>query len=149
MWTRPSSLTRRTVAARSVATRLSAIVLAVCVLVGTVRSGSRYFYCPTMHMVMDAPCCGGDRPTLDEQEPSALEARSRDCCEEHRLGTLPPGGIATSPDPLNAPLLGVLPAVAVHHRAQSWAPEERFEHQNRAGPKASARHRAELMVFLN
>ena len=36
--------------------RLVAAFAAVVVLFGIAQAGSSYFYCPAMHMVMEAPC---------------------------------------------------------------------------------------------
>jgi hypothetical protein len=129
--------------------RVASIVVAVVMLVGVLRAGSRYVYCPSMNMVTDAPCCAGDRHHRDDDD-STSELRSRDCCEQHVLGKLPAvGTTAHAPQPFAAPLLAILPAPAVDTSTSLVAPRARFERECRAGPIALARHRAELMVALN
>lgn len=127
---------------------IAAALLAIVVLVGVTRAGARYFYCPMMRAVIDAPCCEGDERSEEDQTDS-VEVRSQDCCEEHVLAKLPSGAASHAPPMLDAPLLAVSPPVTVTSRALAVAVPSRFEHENRAGPSWSARHRAELMVFLN
>jgi hypothetical protein len=129
-------------------TRVAAAILVVVMLVGVLRAGDRYFYCPTMRAVIDAPCCAGDRHS-DDDDTAALEVRSRDCCEEHRLGSLPSAAVAPNAAPFDAPVLAVLPPVTALSHPLSTSADPRFAHDNRAGPASNARHRAELMVFLN
>lgn len=133
---------------RRAAAAVAAALLAVVVLVGVMRAGARYFYCPMMRVVIDAPCCAGDGRN-DEDLTGSVEVRSRDCCEERVLGKLPSGAVTCPPAIVDAPLLAVVPPVTVASRALPVARPSRFEHEGRAGPRASARHRAELMVFLN
>jgi len=146
MQSRPRSpISRR---ARRVAARVAAGILAVIVLVGVLRGGARYFYCPMMQTIIDAPCCPGDGHPDDERA-TAAEARSRDCCEAHTLRTLPSGAVASAPTPCDAPLLAVLPRVTALSHPLSTVADPRFEREDRAGPASTARHRAELMAFLN
>ena len=127
--------------------RLAAAFVAVAMLVGVLRAGATYVYCPSMDRVMDAPCCAGDRRAHhDDTGPAQL--RSRDCCEQHVLAKLPTAGI-TSPAPhLATPTL--VPAVATPGPDPRRPVADvllRFDHEGRAGPAVAARHRAELMVF--
>lgn len=147
---------------RNLLRRIAAAVLAVVVLLAVVRGGARYFYCPMMHAVIDAPCCDGDGPRdpteldeLDElRDPlgtlASSEARSRDCCEERVLAKLPSTGLTTTPEPFDAPQQTsiIAPITALSQRVAAVRPS-RFEHDDRAGPASTARHRAELMVFLS
>lgn len=138
--------------ARKAAAPLAAALLAVVMLLGVVRAGARYFYCPMMHAVIDAPCCDGDaRSGGDPNDPTdSAEVRSRDCCEAHMLRQLPRAAVSPSPTVSDAPLLAVVPPVTLFaFREVPVASVSRFAHEDRAGPRALARHRAELMVFLN
>ena len=136
---------------RHVAARALAALVAFVTLVAVLRAGSSYVYCPSMQRVMVAPCCSGDSLTPhDDDGDSATELRSRDCCEHHVLGSLPSvGSLGAPPHLLASPILAVLPAPTgdCHRRAPLAA--LRLDHEGRAGPKVSARHRAELMVSLN
>lgn len=133
--------------ARRLWLRIAAGVLAMAMLVGLLRGGARYFYCPMMRAVIDAPCCADRHAGADFDE--TLELRSRGCCEEHVVGKLPSGAVAAARVPCDAPLLAVLPPVTALSHPLSTLDTSRFEHQNRAGPASTARHRAALMVFLN
>lgn len=129
--------------------RVAAAVVAVVMLVGVLRAGARYVYCPSMERVIDAPCCAGDRHRGHEGEPAA-ELRSRDCCEQRVLGRLPASAsTADPPQPLAAPLVGTVPAPSEAEGAIVDVTRSRFERECRAGPMALLRHRAELMVALN
>jgi hypothetical protein len=132
-----------------VAPRLLAAFVALVTLLAVLRAGSSYVYCPSMQRVTDGPCCADDRH-VEHDEATAAELRSRDCCESHVLGKLPAvGSTASAPHLLAAPVLAVLPAATVvDHRSAPLA-SARLDHEGRAGPVASARHRAELMVFLS
>ena len=142
---------------RRFAARVAAGVVTIVVLVGLLRGGARYFYCPMMHAVIDAPCCPGDGQagleSLDQRhDGETAELRARDCCEEHVLAKLPKAAAGAAPLSLHAPLLALVPPEGprlnrLHLRSMVWA--SHFEHDNRAGPPSAARHRAELMVFLN
>jgi hypothetical protein len=130
--------------------RVASVVVAVVMLVGVLRAGSSYVYCPSMKMVTDAPCCAGDGHHRGDDGDSTSEVRSRDCCEQHVLAKLPAvGTTAYAPHTFSAPLLATLPAPAVDTSTTLVAPRARFERECRAGPIALARHRAELMVALN
>lgn len=130
--------------------RVAALLATVTMLIGVVRAGGRYFYCPMMHVVIDAPCCAGDRrSSSDEDRADSVEMRSSDCCEEHVLRKLPSGAVSPAPPVFDAPLVAVISAVAVTYHAPPEVTRSRFDHENRAGPASTARHRAELMVFLN
>lgn len=130
--------------------RVAAALLAVVMLVGVLRAGASYVYCPSMQTVSDAPCCSGDRRAHHDDAP-AMEMRSRDCCERHVVDKLPSsaGATAAASHLLIAPLVAVLPASTLDRRAGSRDACHGCDQEGRAGPKAAARHRAELMVSLN
>ncbi|HSO39596.1 MAG TPA: hypothetical protein VLT33_44020 [Labilithrix sp.] len=141
-------VTRRT---RAWLARVASAIVALVMLVGVVRGGSRYVYCPSMQTVLDAPCCAGDRHAAHGEDEIVIELRSGDCCEQHVLGKLPAvaGGAVATPLASAAPLLATLPAPPFATTALLVAVRARVEGDCRAGPVASARHRAELMVALN
>ena len=131
--------------------RAASVVVAVVMLVGVMRAGSHYVYCPSMQMITDAPCCAGDGHRGHGDGDTTIELRSRDCCEQHVLGRLPDvvGAAVHAPRAFAAPLLATVPPPTVDTTATLVAVRARLEGECRAGPMASARHRAELMVALN
>lgn len=134
---------------RSRLARVAAALLAVLMLAGVLRAGASYVYCPAMRMVADAACCSGDR-SAEHEDADTIQVRTRDCCEKHVVGRLPAvRGAVTAAHALAAPLLAVLPAPTTGPERSDLNVGFRFDHEGRAGPIASARHRAELMVSLN
>lgn len=130
-------------------TRVGAAVVAVVMLVGVLRAGASYVYCPMMKIVMDAPCCSGDR-RAEHEASDAAQLGARDCCEHHILARLPSAGATSAPPHLlAAPLVAVLPAPTLDPHRSAPDARVRFDHEGRAGPMASARHCAELMVSLS
>jgi hypothetical protein len=126
-----------------------AALVALITLLAVLRAGSSYSYCPSMQRVTDGPCCADDHPA-DLDEAAAVQLRSRDCCESHVLGKLPSvGAIASAPYLLASPIIAVLPAPTFEEWSRAPIASARLDHEGRAGPVASARHRAELMVFLS
>ena len=77
---------RRTGAARILLRALVAVV----VLVGVARAGSRYFYCPVMDAVLAQPCCG-QHSAAGHDDPATPDSQitKRECCEEATLAGLP------------------------------------------------------------
>jgi hypothetical protein len=145
-------MTRRTRRVRAWLGRAASALVAVVMLVGVLRAGSRYVYCPSMQRIIDAPCCAGDGHRRHGDDEAKVELRSRDCCEQHVLGKLPAvvgGGAGQAPQAFAAPLLATLPPPAVDTKTTLVAVRARVEGGCRAGPMASARRRAELMVALN
>ena len=147
----PHRMTRRTRRLRAWLGRAASVIVAVVMLVGVLRAGSRYVYCPSMQMVTDAPCCAGDGHRRHSDAEPTIELRSRDCCEHHVLGKLPAvvGGATHAPQAFAAPLLATLPPPTLDTTTTLVAVRARLEGDCRAGPIASARHCAELMVSLN
>ena len=79
-------------AARRALGRAFALVAITALIVGLVRANARYFYCPLMDSVASASCCTEthDRsaePTIDQS----------DCCETHRIASVPQGAAVASP----------------------------------------------------
>lgn len=133
--------------------RILAAFVAFVTLVAVLRAGASYVYCPSMQRVMDAPCCSGDSPTAHEHDGDSAtlrELRSRDCCEQHTLGKLPSvGSLGAPPHLLASPVVAVLPVPTFDSLRSAPSAVARLDHEGRAGPMASERHRAELMVALN
>jgi hypothetical protein len=134
--------------ARGPLARVAAALVALIVLVGVLRAGASYVYCPMMQQISEASCCAGDREADDDATTATIA--SRDCCEHHVLGKLPKTAAPSVPTPLLAtPLVAVLPAPSAELVSATSNPAAHFEHEGRAGPRAAARHRAELMVSLS
>ena len=129
--------------------RLAAGLVALVVLLGVLRGGARYFYCPMMDAVIDAPCCGADGHAGVGADRDALELRSLGCCEEHVIGKLPSAALFAPAAPLETPLLALVPPPTTLLAGSARGAGARFDHDNRAGPASTRRHRAECMVFLN
>jgi hypothetical protein len=101
-----------------------------------------------MDRVMDEVCCAFDQHAHDDGTTIAL--RAPDCCERHALSRLPKiTAPSTTTYVLTTPLVAVLPAptAVLVRRAPTTA--ARIDREGRAGPRASDRHRAELMVSLS
>jgi hypothetical protein len=126
-------------------TRLLATVVALITLLGVLRSGAAYFYCPMMGMSSGAACCQGTLERREEAPEPAVE--DTHCCESRRLGTLPSASGTSGVELAVAPIAAVLPplptrAVPIAARSAK-APVERV----RAGPAPPARQRASLMTW--
>ncbi len=132
---------------RAYLSRVAAGVLALVLLVGVLRAGGRYTYCPAMDRVLDAPCCAAEAHDAHEL---GVHLREPDCCEEHVFGKLPMVvDAADSHAELAAPLVGVIPPVPDKLRIVGAVRNARFDRESRAGPIALLRHRSESMVALN
>lgn len=135
---------------RALLARAGAALLAVLVLVGVLRAGASYSYCPTMEMVTDAPCCPGDRHAEHQEAAGSPQLRARDCCEKHVVGKLPSvDGIGATPHVLPPALVAVTASSAAALDRAGTSTRPRIAHDGRAGPIAMARHRAALMVSLD
>lgn len=133
---------------RATVARLGAITVAIALLVGVLRSGKSYFFCPMMTAVFDAPCCGGDDHG-DEEDNGVSEFRAPDCCQAKRIGSMPASALSTVPDVCPAPCVAVLPA---RDRADAFdvgASTVGYTQPARAGPPTANERRAELMVWLS
>ncbi len=135
------------------ARRIAAGLVAFVVLLGVLRGGSRYVYCPMMAAVMTAPCCASETPDEHDdghEDPAPVALREGGCCEGRTLARLPSAATSGAPAMLEPPVfVALLPAAAlrVEPAPLAW-PQPRL-HEDRAGPMRAARHRAELMVFLS
>ena len=68
--------------ARREGARLLALVVGFALVVGILRGGSHYLYCPFMDVVVTEHCCSGSRG-------EAGTITAPDCCEAETIGTLP------------------------------------------------------------
>jgi hypothetical protein len=132
---------------RSELSRLAAIALAVTFVLGVVRAGARYFYCPIMDAVVSAHCC--PRADADRTESPALV--DDECCDVRTNAALPAGtAAAPAPELAAAPLLALLPAPSALD-AGTRVVASHAMHAYRTGPPAIAHARervARSMVAL-
>ena len=123
--------------------RCAVLVLAMAVLLGVVRSGARYVYCPMMDAVLATSCCDrgeshGDAPAVEAPE----------CCQAKRLGAMPASGTtAVAVDLGDVPFTTLLPPFVAAHAVRSTPGAFRFEHPARAGPVSARERRAQLMIW--
>jgi hypothetical protein len=125
--------------------RVLAAVVALVTLLGVLRSGAAYFYCPMMGMSSGTACCEGTHERREEAPDPAIE--NTHCCESRRLGTLPSAAGATSVEVGVAPVLAVLPPLPPRAVPVSDRSAKAPVHRVRAGPAPPARQRASLMTW--
>ena len=133
---------------RAIAARLGAITVAFVLLVGVLRSGKSYFFCPMMTAVFDAPCCGGDEHG-DDHDDRVSEVRAPDCCQAKRIGNMPSSALSSVPDVFPSPCVAVLPARDGADAFDVGASTVGYTQPARAGPRSANERRAELMVWLS
>ena len=128
---------------RALAARVASFVATMVLLVGVVRSGARYFYCPMMNVAMEDSCCAsaahraGDAPAIE----------TPDCCQAKRLGTLPSSAGVASLELHAAPLAAMLPPFDVAALARRRHADFALGHDARAGPSSPARERSLFMIY--
>jgi hypothetical protein len=136
--------------ARALLARLFVVASALALVFGIARAGSAYFYCPVMDAIMDGPCCSRDAADRSHDGASDAEVTAPDCCERHRLGTLPQAASsAASPLVAVAAEVATPPSTEVATSAPAQAssrPPARIERAGPEPPRARVR-RAKLMVF--
>lgn len=140
----PAALRR---SARALARRGGALLAAIVLLVGVLRAGASYFYCPMMQATFDAPCC--DRGHHDEgDDDGAPGIDHAACCEGKRLGALPTSERLHESEPVaTAPITGVTPAVPAALDGPLARPAARDLYPARAGPQRASARRATLMIW--
>ena len=141
---------------RSHARRVVLLLAAFVILVGVVRGGTRFFYCPMTQLASDTPPCTrghDDANAAESGDPEGPALQTPDCCDEKWRAAAP---IASVPDVHAASvpprtLVALLPTaprgMAIVAARMPFGIAQRV----RAGPsppRASER-RAELMVFNN
>jgi hypothetical protein len=135
--------------ARRHATGALALLLALVLVVGALRAGSTYFYCPLMGAVASRPCCEQTHQHADG--PELAQAKVPSCCEEQTLPRLPASSpLASQPCVGAAPELTalVLPAVASTAPEATAPPPSRFLHRGCTSPPLASQACTERMVFL-
>jgi hypothetical protein len=122
------------------------VLLAVALVTGFVRGGTRYFFCPLMQAISDAPCC--DARASDGHDRDRVDAD--DCCEVHRLASVPDGSVvAAAGGVLDAPLVLVLSppgaTPAAERALRAWRGEPRTGPPRY--PADASERRARLLVL--
>src|SRR5512140_2449178 len=101
-------------AARRLLPALAACVVAAALIFGAFRSGARFFFCAGMGSLAERPCCAAAHDDRDADETARLDADDEDgCCARLDLGRLPEGTARAVEPVRTAPLLAVLPPVAL------------------------------------
>lgn len=116
-------------------------------LLGIVRGGSRYFYCPMMGQSFDDACCASAEH--DDDATSGPSVERPDCCQAKRLGKLPSGAAVSTIDVPAVPVLAVLPPFDGAVAPLARKTFVRFTHPSRAGPPTATERRAMLMVWTS
>ena len=126
-------------------------LVALVVLVGVARAGSRYFYCPVMDTVLAEPCCGR-HATVGHDDPATPDSQitRRECCEEATLASLPDANpenpALIAPD---APVLPTASSVAPLVLARTDHPRAPVSPHGIPPPPLAAKSRcAVLRTFL-
>jgi hypothetical protein len=125
--------------------RVLAVVVALVTLLGVLRSGAAYFYCPMMGMSSGTACCEGRHERREDAPEPAVE--NSHCCESRRLGTLPSAAGTSAVDLGVAPIAAVLPPLPPRAVPMLGRTAEAPVHRVRAGPAPPARQRASLMTW--
>jgi hypothetical protein len=121
--------------------RLLAVVVGFALVVGILRGGSHYLYCPFMDVVVTEHCCSESRGSADT-------VTTPDCCETETLGTLPSAsGVAPWPELPALPLVAVLSPYEPPGR-ESLSAATRAVIEPTGPPMRAAQRAARLMVFL-
>lgn len=122
--------------------RTLAVFVGFAFLVGVLRGGSRYLYCPFMDAIVSQSCC--ERAPHHE-----VAVDEPDCCEAHVLGVLPSAMGPSAPSRLPPPNVIALIAGPGRDFLQNLvATTRRRIEPTRRPPPESARRPAQLMVFL-
>ena len=132
--------------ARRELARFCALMLGLTVLVGALRGGTHYFYCPFMNAVVTEHCCAAlDEPAAGDERGAVMAV---DCCQDETTATLPSAeSTARSTELEPAPLLAFIPPFDFVRSA----PVRRGSHatiERAGGPSPTQPPRARLMVFL-
>jgi hypothetical protein len=122
--------------------RLVAAVLGLALVVGLLRGGSRYFYCPFMDAVTSEHCC-----SVSRSDTSTVQAA--DCCEVETIGAIPSAKTVTpSPELACAPLLAVLSPPHDLSTGSLVAPASRIGIERTGPPPLGAQRAVRSMVSL-
>ncbi|HEY1694325.1 MAG TPA: hypothetical protein VGG39_19280 [Polyangiaceae bacterium] len=121
-----------------------ALLLGVSLVVGVLRGGSHYFYCPFMDVVVTEHCCTGARA-----RDRATTVEAPDCCEARTIGVLPSAGsLPPGPGIAAASCVAVLPTVQGVAAVATRIPVRFTVSSTGPPPSTGAQRVARLMVFL-
>ena len=134
--------------ARVLAARGGVFVVALAVILGVVRGGARYFYCPMMGQAFDDACCASAEAHDDDDRAGPAFERPA-CCQAKRLGTLPTGATVSTIDVPAVPLAAVLPAFDAGPARRVAAAAVRYVYPARDGPPTATERRAMLMIWTS
>lgn len=124
------------------------VVVACVLLLGVLRAGARYYVCPAMNLVLDAPCCG-EHDESDDGDEDGSALRGGDCCRARHLASMPVSAVsAVANDVAASPCVAFLPARTKDGSSCAATSVVRFTQPARAGPATAAERRADLMVWL-
>jgi hypothetical protein len=122
--------------------------MAVVLLVGMLRAGSRFYYCEAMATVFLRPCCASSHHASDSKG-AKIESRADDCCKGQTAGTLPSVAVPVLAPIPDAPLVAILHTAPAIQSVQTAALTGMVR-RNPTGPplRSRASERSRLMVFL-
>jgi hypothetical protein len=129
---------------------VAAMVTMLALVAGLLNGARPYFHCSSMEMTTLEPCCAHEDGQHDRSaissETTAIRNADSSCCERRSFGT---AGGAVEPRALSfpsAPLVAILPAMALPRLAVVLGRTMRRASSTRAGPTAPVR--AQLQVYL-
>ncbi|MFO0739588.1 MAG: hypothetical protein U0270_27060 [Labilithrix sp.] len=129
---------------RAIVARSGVLVVAAVLLLGVLRSGARYVYCPMMNAVVAASCC--DRGEAHYEGTPAVEGS--DCCQQRRTAAMPASGTAPAEiDFGDVPSTPIATPAWLERAGPRAAGALRFNHPARAGPISARKRRAQLMIW--
>ena len=127
---------------RREAARLLAVVVGFALVVGILRGGSHYLYCPFMDVVVTEHCCSGSRG-------NAGAITAPDCCETETVGTLPSAsGVTPWPELPALLLIAVLSPFEPAGRENLSSATRAVIEPTGPPPMRAPQRAARLMVFL-
>lgn len=141
---------------RRVVARVAVVGLTLSMLLASSFGGRAYFFCAAMDRVFDDhPCCAGfERSVVDEARDPVDAPMTLDdddaCCEARHRPLLPNGTVQAAADPIEAPLLGLVPPppALVAAAAPRFVPHFRAERATGPPPLSAHESAARLSVYL-
>ena len=129
-----------------------ALLLALVVVSGALRSGASFVYCEMMQSFLPEPCCAlHDHAGAASGDQAELGVSHIECCTPGTLPVVPSAEIVRLPATPHAPLLAVVPVIR-HVDVLAVSGEEpcaeSFRRAEPIGPPSHSESRARLMVFL-
>ena len=132
-----------------------ALLVAIVVLAGALKSGASFIYCDMVQSFQHAPCCAhrGHAASPNDADADAdhpqIDSWHLDCCTSGKLATVPSGEIVRMPAPPRVPL-AILPFLRDLGILAIWGgpPVETFRRAPLRDPPSPSASRTRLMVFL-